>query len=112
MATNEYTANASPPTADERDRLVGEAVRAHEAGRRAEAAALLERVLRADADHHDALCQYAMLALEAGRPDIAAPIVERRRASTRDRRRHRTCSASSIAATGVSPTPLRDCAQR
>lgn len=75
---------APPPRIDtpgtargECDRLVADAVRAHQGGRRAEAAALLERALRADGNHHDALCRYAMLALEAGRPDVAAAALER-----------------------------------
>lgn len=67
----------APRSATESDRIVAEAVRAHQQGRRAEAAALLERVLRADERHHDALCRYALLALEAGRPDVAAAVAER-----------------------------------
>lgn len=57
--------------------MVADAMRAQQMGRRAEAAALLERVLRVDDRHHDALCRYAMLALEAGRADVAATAAER-----------------------------------
>src|SRR5512132_2620137 len=51
--------------------LLVAAQRAREAGKHAEAAALLERALAADPDHAEALEDYALLALEAGRPQVA-----------------------------------------
>ncbi len=51
--------------------LVAAAQRARDAGRRSEAAALLDRVLAADPNHPYALEAYALLALETGRPQVA-----------------------------------------
>ena len=51
--------------------LLVAAQRAREAGKHAEAAALLERALAAEPDHAEALEDYALLALEAGRPQVA-----------------------------------------
>jgi predicted O-linked N-acetylglucosamine transferase (SPINDLY family) len=76
MATHPPRADAPRSVAD-CDRMVADAIRAQQTGRRAEAAALLERVLHADDRHHEALCRYAMLALEAGRADVAATAAER-----------------------------------
>ncbi len=51
--------------------ILAAAQRARAAGKRDEAAALLERALAADPDHAEALEDYALLALEAGRPQLA-----------------------------------------
>lgn len=51
--------------------ILAAAQRARAAGKRDEAAALLERALAADPDHAEALEDYALLALDAGRPQLA-----------------------------------------
>ncbi len=57
--------------------LLESAIRAHQAGRLAEAKALYEQILKHDADQPDALHLLGVLAQQVGRPDLAASLIRR-----------------------------------